>query len=127
MEKKTKFELEFIIRSSITILYNRIATPSGLSEWFADNCNITGDIYSFFWDNSEEQAKLLSKKSGEYIRFQWLENEGEDVYFEMRIRIDALTGEVALIITDFAVTEELEEAQMLWTSQIDKLMHILGS
>ncbi len=124
---KEKYQLEFEVRSAPKVLYNRLATPGGLSEWFADNVNIKGDTYSFFWDGSEEMAKLLEKKPGESIRFQWMEDEGSDAYFEFKIHIDKLTKEVALIITDFAEPDESESAQMLWESQIHELQHILGS
>ena len=33
---KVKFELEFPIHASPSMLYNCLATPSGLEEWFAD-------------------------------------------------------------------------------------------
>ena len=35
-----KYELEFQIRSSVNILFNCLSTPSGLSEWFADDVNV---------------------------------------------------------------------------------------
>ncbi len=125
---KEKFELEFIIRSSPNVLFNYLATPSGLSEWFSDNVNIKGDIYSFFWDDSEDQARLLAKKDKEFVRFIWMydEEDGEDVYFEMRITVDQITGETALIITDFADAGEQEESTLLWEKQITKLKRILG-
>ena len=39
MSDKIKFELEFPIQASSQLLYQYISTPSGLSEWFADNVN----------------------------------------------------------------------------------------
>ena len=39
MSVKVKYELEFPIQSSPQLLYQYISTPSGLSEWFADNVN----------------------------------------------------------------------------------------
>ena len=37
MDLKSRYELEFPINSSPQLLYQYISTPSGLSEWFADN------------------------------------------------------------------------------------------
>ena len=37
-----KYEIEYVIKSSIIILYKRLSTASGLSEWFADNVNSRG-------------------------------------------------------------------------------------
>ena len=50
MDDKTKFELEFPIHASPQLLYQYISTPSGLSEWFADNVNSRGEMFKFIWD-----------------------------------------------------------------------------
>ena len=125
---KKKIELEFEIKGSSKILYKRISTPSGLSDWFADNVNVNGDIFTFIWDRSEEKAKLLKMKKDEFVRFKWLEDEDDDSYFELEIKIDPMTKDVALIITDFVEEdEEEEEVSMLWENQIAELKHVLGS
>ena len=67
MASKNIFQIEFPIRSSLRILYNQISTPSGLSEWFADNVNLNGKNYTFFWDGDEQEAELLSKKNNQSI------------------------------------------------------------
>ncbi len=128
MSDRQKVELEYILKTSPKILYNMISTPSGLSEWFADDVNIRGDMLTFFWDGSEERAKILTKVKDQYIRFQWDYDEGEDVFFEFRIKIDAITREVALIITDFVDEGDDEEsATGLWESQVEDLRRVLGA
>ncbi|MEM9023523.1 MAG: START-like domain-containing protein [Bacteroidota bacterium] len=127
MSAKEKYELEFIMKTSTRILYNLLSTPSGLSEWFADNVNIKDDIFTFIWDGSEEAARMVQKRSGESIRFQWLDDEGEDYYFEFHMKLVPLTKEVVLMITDYAEEDEREEAMLLWDSQVSRLRHILGS
>ena len=47
-------------------------------------------------------------------------------YFEFRINIEELTGDLALIITDFAEPEEKEDSIYLWDSQINDLKRVLG-
>ena len=127
MSAKVKFEIEFPIQASPQLLYNYISTPSGLSEWFADNVNSRGELFTFFWDDSEEQAKLITKKSPERIKFKWLENDDESCYFELRIQVDGITKDVSLIVTDFSDDDEEEEAKMLWENQISSLKQVLGS
>ena len=129
MSDKVKFELEVEVKSSTSVLYNMISTPSGLSEWFADDVNIKDDVYSFFWDGSSEDAKMIGRKRGESVKFQWVEafEEGEKTYFEMAIRVDDLTNDVALMITDFADEDELDEAKLLWENQINDLKMVIGS
>ena len=123
---KVKLELEYIINTSPTILFNCLCTPSGLSEWFADDVNIKNDRYTFFWDGSEETAIIKTTKKSESVKFQWEDDEGEDYYFEMTIRIDDLTKDVALLITDFAEEGEEDEAKLLWDNNVVKLKQAIG-
>ena len=127
MDEKVKYEMEFPIHASSSLLYQYISTPSGLSEWYADNVNSRGELFKFIWDGAEEQAKLLTKKSGERIKFRWLEDEGESYYFEIRIQVDEITKDVSIMITDFAEEDEIEEGKMLWENQISDLKQVLGS
>jgi len=126
---KIKFELEFVIHASPQLLYQYMQTPSGLSEWFADNVNARTEKYSFIWDDSEEEALLLRKKANEFVRFRWLngDDDQDECYFEMRIVVDEITKDVSVVVTDFADEDELEEAKMLWSSQIGDLKQVLGS
>jgi uncharacterized protein YndB with AHSA1/START domain len=127
MDDKIKYEIEFPIQASPTLLYQYLATPSGLSEWFADNVNSRGELFKFIWDGAEEQAKLLTKKNGERIKFKWLEDEDDSYYFEMRIQVDEITKDVSIIVTDFSEEDEVEESKMLWTNQISSLKQVIGS
>ena len=126
MSDKVKYELEFVIKSSSRLLFNYLATPSGLSQWFAENVNSRGEIFTFIWDGSEEEAKLISKKANQFIKFKWLADEDDESYFEFKIQIDDITKDLSLIITDFADEDELEEAKLLWESQVEDLHSILG-
>ncbi len=123
---KEKIQLEFTLNTSPKLLYTRLSTPSGLSEWFADNVQINGKNFNFFWDDSEQVAKLLMKKVNEYVRFKWLDDEDEEAFFEFRIAKDELTGDVALIITDFAESDEVDDTRGLWDSQISELRRAIG-
>lgn len=127
MDDKVKFEMEFPIQVSPSLLFQYISTPSGMSEWYADNVNSRGEYFTFIWEGSEEKARLLGKKSGERIKFRWVDDEETDYYFEMRIQVDDITKDVSLMVTDFAEEDEIEEAKMLWENMISNLKHILGS
>ncbi|MBL7897956.1 MAG: SRPBCC domain-containing protein, partial [Crocinitomicaceae bacterium] len=59
MSEKVKFEMEFEVNSSTSVLFNMISTPSGLSEWFADDVNIKDDLFTFIWDGAVQQAKMI--------------------------------------------------------------------
>ncbi|TRO66621.1 START-like domain-containing protein [Christiangramia sabulilitoris] len=127
MEEKIKYEMEFPIQASPSLLYQYISTPSGLSEWYADNVNSRGEFFTFIWEGSEEKAKLLSKKSDERIKFKWIDDEDTPYFFELRIQVDDITKDVSLMITDFAEDDEVDEGKMLWENMISDLKQILGS
>lgn len=127
--EKVKYELEYLLKTSIKVLDNMVATPSGLSEWFADDVNIKDNVFTFIWDNSEEEARQLSRKNGAKIRWIWLEQEeeGEDTYFEMFYVVDPMTKSVILTVTDFAEPDEVEESKQLWDKQISTLRNVIGA
>ena len=126
MSEKIKYELEFPIHASPNMLYQYISSASNLSEWFADNVNSRGKIFSFFWDGVEEKAELISFKNNKYVRFKWLDND-DDSFFEINIVVDELTKDVSLVVFDFAEVDEVEEGKMLWESQISDLKQVIGS
>ena len=126
MSEKIKYELEFPIQASPNMLYQYISSASSLSEWFADNVNSRGKVFSFFWDGVEEKAELISFKNNKYVRFKWLEAD-DDSFFEINIVVDELTKDVSLVIYDFADEDEIEEGKMLWESQISDLKQVIGS
>lgn len=129
MEVKSRYELEFPINSSPQLLYQYISTPSGLSEWFADNVNSRGEFFTFIWDDIQENARLSSKKTGEKIKFRWIDDNKKDTdyFFELRILEDEITKDVSLMVIDFAEHDELDEAKLLWENQIADLKHVIGS
>lgn len=129
MAPKIRYEIEFPINSSPQLLYQYISTPSGLQEWFADNVNSRGEFFTFEWNDSEENARLVSKKSGEKVKFKWLDenNKDTDYFFELRILEDEITKDVSLMVIDFAVEDEVAESTQLWENQVSDLKHVIGS
>jgi uncharacterized protein YndB with AHSA1/START domain len=123
---KTKYELEYTLNTSPSILFNRLSTPEGLSEWFADDVNLSKGKFTFLWEGTEQEASVIQKKANKFIRFRWDDDEEEDSFFEFRIHTDELTGDVALLITDFAEENEKNDAIDLWDTQISELKHAIG-
>ena len=113
---RRKIELEYIFSSSVKVLFSRLSTPAGLSEWFADDVFQKGN-----------QFTLVELKSNAVVRFRWDDAEEEDEYFEFNIHVEPLTGDVALIITDFADEDEVNDTIELWNKQMDILHRNLGA
>jgi hypothetical protein len=124
---RIKFELEYNLNCSPKVLFSRLSTPDGLGEWFAEKVDADGDLFTFFWHNSPSKARLSAIKENKLVRFEWagMANE-ESNYFEFRINVEELTGELALIICDFAEENDKEDSISLWDSQITDLKRLLG-
>jgi uncharacterized protein YndB with AHSA1/START domain len=127
-KKKEKFTLEFEIKSSPKILFSYLSTASGLEGWFADKVTLNNGDFVFHWGDTEQRAKIVTKKDGQLIRYHWITDDKKDeTYFQFEVIQDDLTGDVALIVTDFTTPEEKEEDTMLWNSEVHELMHMIGS
>ena len=124
---KTKYQLEFPMKCSTTLLFEYIVTSSGMSEWLADDVVERGDKFTFIWGDQEESANLIRYKEESFVRFRWEEDEGTKYYWELAINVDDVTSDVALVITDFAEENELEHSKLYWENLIEALKKIIGS
>ena len=123
---KEKFTIDYPMKSvPVALLWNYISSPNGLEQWFADEVQHSGKSYTFLWSGSGQDATLLSTRTGVYIRFRWNEDTDHS-YFELRIQVSELTDTTALIVTDFAEPDEIDEMKDLWDSQIETLQRVLG-
>jgi uncharacterized protein YndB with AHSA1/START domain len=120
-----QFELEYEIKTSPKVLYKMLSTDDGLQKWFAEKVIVNKDNFTFSWDGTEERAKLISKRENEYVKFQFT-NKPADAFVEFKIKVDELTKDVALVITDFAEKSEIRESKDLWNKQVEDLLDSLG-
>jgi len=128
MVLKEKYTIEINLNASPKLIYPRLSTPSGLSEWFADDVNAKGELFTFKWNSVVQKARMISSKESKFIRFRWLEDEEDknDYFFEFKIEVQEMSGNTALIVTDFAEPSDIEDAKSLWESQVGELKHLLG-
>jgi|SRR5690554_4916238 len=125
MTEKTKFHLEYEIKSSPKILFSYLNEPKALAQWFADEVNVRENVYTFTWHDEEKSAKLIGARDNRAVKFKWID---DDPYFlELEIIQDELTNDVALMITDFAYEENLPDRKLIWDNQIDYLLSVLGA
>ncbi len=124
---RSRFETEYTLNTPTRVLFDRLSTPEGLAEWFADNVTVDGDIFTFYWAKVEARARLAYIREGKSVRFDWLDfADTETNFFEFKIVTHELTGDTALIITDHADEDEIDDARDLWDSQISYLKKVLG-
>ena len=125
MSNSKPFKLEYIVKSSPTILYSFLTTPAGLSQWFADSVDINGDTYTFVWNGVPEQADIIEDIENEIVRFRW-DYSGDHEYFEFAIELSEVTGDTILYVTDFAEESDRRDQEILWDSQIANLIKRIG-
>ena len=126
MSKKQLYTLEYPVRCSPGILYEFLATPAGLQEWFADRVDERDNLFSFSWNGSADTADLIDSEEEKFIRFHWSHAPKEE-YFEFSIEKSEVTNQTILVIKDFAEKKEIKDQSMLWSHQVKDLFHRLGN
>jgi hypothetical protein len=120
-----KYVLEYIFIASPKLLYHYLSTAIGLTEWFAEKVEFIDGVFHFYWEETEQKAVIDSKKENDHIRYKWLDDEN-NTYFEFKIDIDSVFSENTLIVTDFALPEDIKESKMVWDAAIKKMLRIIG-
>ena len=86
-----EIQLEYLLKTSSSLLFNRISSASGLAEWFADDVVIEGKRVTFYWGETTQKAEIVHFVNNESIRFRW-HDTGVAGEFEFRINEEELTG-----------------------------------
>ena len=122
---KVIFEGEYEFRASKKMLFPYINTAAGLSQWFADDVNISADKdYIFLWDGEENKAKLAVSRLNSFVKFEFIEEEDPN-YLEFKLDLNELTQSVYLRVTDYSDMDN-DEAGELWEALIHDLKEIVG-
>lgn len=109
------------------MLYSYLSTASGLSQWFADDVNITDDkTFVMIWDGEESRAKMVSHRLNSEVRFEFISEDDDPNYLEFEIELNDLTQEVFLRVTDYSEMDDEEELSELWENFIFNLKELVG-
>ncbi len=125
---KTKFTIEYDMQGvPVPLLWQYLFMPQGLELWFADEVVQNGKSFTFSWEDSSQEASLVSMRTGGYVRFHWKDDSNRRTFFELRITVSELTGNRTLVVTDFADSPD-DEAEMtnVWNHAIDELKRCIG-
>lgn len=123
---RKKYSIEYIIRSSPTILFGFVTEPSKLAQWFSDTCDGNETTIVFGWSGSREQADIVEYIEDEFVKYHWSGNKNGE-FFSFRIYKSEISFETVLEVTDFAEEKEIKDQIRLWDSQIDELKHTIGA
>jgi len=120
-----KVTLDYIFRTTPKILFKRLSTPSGLSEWFADDVLINNGTYTFKWKNNSQVANYNIDKRNLSIKLDWLDEDKE--YLEFRIEESDMSKDITLYVIDFIEDDEdIEDAAAFWDDIISRFKIKLG-
>ncbi len=126
-----KVELEYYVNSTASIVFQRLCTPHGLSEWFADDVNLRGNIFTFIWDETSRKAELVERKENKFVKFRWIDSDCHTrhlSHFAFKLNKDDITGELSLTVTeDIHEQDDMDETVSLWNHQIGELKRVIGA
>ena len=113
------------------MLYPYLYSPSGLSQWFADDVTINEDkVYNIVWDGEDHRAKVVSHRTNSFVKFEFIPGKGEEEversYVELKLEMNEITQTVFLRITDCSDNEDDEELQDIWESMVNGLKETVG-
>jgi hypothetical protein len=97
-----------------------------LIRWFCDEVDITGEIFTFYWNGEPEVAEMIDDIEDERVRFKWEDADDDDEFLEFRFSRSPVTGETILEIEDFCDEDEVKEQKDLWETQIRQLRQETG-
>lgn len=129
------YTAEFEFKASRKMLFPYINTPSGLSQWFADDVTVDEDkIFTFSWNGEQARAQRVVQRVNRLVRFEFLDDadapasspEAAEAIVEIRLEENDLTGAVFLSVTDSVSADSEEEFQAIWNQMTDSLREIVG-
>ncbi len=126
MSGRKKIIFDYAIRSSPSILYNFLTTPEGLAQWFAEHVDSVDKVYKFFWEGSAEEAEMLETIEDHMVKFS-MEDHEEGEFLEFRIEKSEISNDTILFITEFLEDYDIEDQQIFWNTQIDRLKGSIGA
>jgi uncharacterized protein YndB with AHSA1/START domain len=124
--KRAQLKLEYIFRASPQILYQFLTTPSCLIRWFCDKVEIDGEVYTFYWGDSTDEATVVEDLEDEVFSLRWEGLHEANEKLEFRITEAPITGETILILNDFCDENELKDQKRYWDKQMAELQIASG-
>ncbi|MBN2663620.1 MAG: hypothetical protein JXR68_08210 [Bacteroidales bacterium] len=120
-----KVTIDYIFRTTPNILFKRLSTPSGLSEWFADDVMVNNGTYTFKWKDHSQMANYITDRKKLCIKLDWLDEDKE--YLEFKIEESSISDDITLYITDFVEDDEDEDdAREFWDNVINRFKRKIG-
>jgi len=129
-----KLTIEYPLSTkSPKIIWDMISNAAGMQKWLADNVTEEDDTMTFTWgqpwtERDTKQSRILEISKFNHIRMLWDYHEDTpEAIWEMRIEQSDLTGQLSLLITDYAADEDEEnELRGIWDDNLERLHRVSG-
>ena len=132
MKSRIKITIEYpLMTKSPGIVWSLISNAAGLQKWIANYVTEDGPHMTFTWgeawtEQDTHTSLILEKKKNQYIRMKWDYIEEDYAYWEMRIEQSEMTGNLNLVITDYAYPDDTDYLHDLWDDNLSRLHQISG-
>ncbi len=129
-----KLTIEYPLSTrSPRIVWDMISNAAGLQKWLADKVTEHDDVMTFTWgkpwtERDTKDARILEHQKNSHVRLMWDYHEDTpEAYMEMRIEQSDLTGQLTLLITDFAADDDEEsDLRGIWEDNLERLHRVSG-
>ncbi len=124
--KRVHYKFEYLFKASPTILYQFLTDPSCLIRWFCDEVDVTGDVYTFRWGETEEIAVVVDDFEEELFRLHWENADADQEHLDFKISTSDVTGDTILHIRDYCDANEVNDLQRYWDALMTRLRAVCG-
>ena len=129
---KKRLNLEYPLKGrQPDLLWQLMSTDHGLERWLADQVVEDDGVMSLTWGSPfgvhhTLRANIVERRKNSHIRFQWVDEEDQNAFWEMRIGQSELTQDLCLLVVDYAVEEDIDDLHELWDGNIERLHQSSG-
>ncbi|MGE5355795.1 MAG: START-like domain-containing protein [Deltaproteobacteria bacterium] len=124
--KRVLVDLEFFFRASVSMVFEYVSSPEGLTRWFCEKVIVKDDVYDFFWEDAHEKARILDYEDDYKIVFHWEDAEEQKEYLEFCVYKSPITNQTIFNIKEYCDEDEVMDITELWESQVEELRKLLG-
>lgn len=125
MTKRVQHRYEFSFKAKDELIFTYVSSAPNLATWFADKVELKDGIFTFFWKDNSERAKIVKSVPRKSITFKWIDRiENESLIFS--IETDEVTRANILVITEFDDEDQFQAGYLWWTNTLLKLRNKLG-
>ena len=129
---KQRLNLEYPLKGrQPDLLWQLMSTDHGLERWLADQVEEDDGVMSLTWGSPfgahhTLRANILERRKNSHIKLQWVDEEDQNAFWEMRIGQSELTEDLCLFVVDYAAEEDIDDLHDLWDGNVERLHQSSG-